>query len=95
MKTYQYLSILAAGGALAVFVTAASAQMIIDPGLSRWVPPSADITVHRSTDASADTKQASSRSEARPVSQDGGHSKAEKLGANPPTAAAVLVNRGN
>jgi hypothetical protein len=95
MKTYKRLSILAAGGALSVFVAAASAQMIIDPGISRWVPPSADITVHRSTDASEDTRKASSGADKRPVSQDEGHSKPEKLGANQATATGVPVDRGN
>jgi len=90
MKTYKRLSILAAGAALAVLATAASAQNMVDTGASPWVAPSADVTVHRSEDAA----KASGGSDTRALSNDKGQSKADKQGAIEPSGAAMLVERG-
>jgi hypothetical protein len=87
MQTSKRLFTFAAGGALAVLTTVASAQMINDPGSSRWVPPSADVTVHRSAELSQDAKEPATGSVTRPVSEDESHSKTDKQGANEPAAA--------
>ena len=90
MKTYQRVSILAAGGALAVLAMAASAQNMVDTGASPWVAPSADVTVHRSEDAA----KTSGGSDTRPVSKDEGQSKADKHGVIQPAAADMHAKRG-
>jgi hypothetical protein len=82
MKTLKRFAVLASGGALAVLVTAASAQMVNDPGTSAWIPASADVTVHRSAQRSEGTKKVS---ESKPATQ----------GAIRPTAANSFVAQGN
>jgi len=63
MKTLKSLAVITAGGALALAVTAASAQMVNSPGTSAWTP-SGDVVVHNASGKAQATRSTSAAGKA-------------------------------
>ena len=99
MKKLTCFAILTMGAALGVMVTAASAQMINDPGVSPYVPPSADVAVHQPADHSDNAKKSLNEKGAERGSREEGRAadppKAEESGESGATAMRSKNDRAN